>query len=172
MWSKIKEHEKRIWKEHGSFCHKTMPGDFNLSAWDCGKGEGVDALKINPQIYCTSCKAMFIKVVTVSSGGSRKARCTVQCLCRLWRLEVIFRYLEGIFWRGNMLWQVSCSFKEQEINFPGMRQFGKSHARQFHQGLGVSELQSYPSTWKNTLCQFTFTNSSVYHSQRFRRPFM
>ena len=50
-----------------------------------------------------------------------------------------------------MLWQVSSSFKEQEINFPGMRQFGKSHARQFHWGLGISENQSYPSPLKNTL---------------------
>lgn len=50
-----------------------------------------------------------------------------------------------------MLWQVSCSFKEQEINFPGMRQFGKSLARRFHWGLGISELQSYPSALKNAL---------------------
>lgn len=50
-----------------------------------------------------------------------------------------------------MLWQVSCSFKEQEINFAGMKQFGKSRARQFHWGLGISELQSCPSALKNTL---------------------
>lgn len=49
------------------------------------------------------------------------------------------------------MWQVSCSFKEQEINSPGIRQFGKSHARQCRWGLGISELQSYPSTLKNTL---------------------
>jgi len=71
-----------------------------------------------------------------------------------------------------MLWQVSCSFKEQEMNFPGMRRFEKSHARQFHWGLEISELQSYPSTLKNTLLEFTFTYSSVYHSKRFTRPLM
>lgn len=45
-----------------------------------------------------------------------------------------------------MLWQVGCSFKEHEINFPDMRQFGKSHIRQLRWELGISELHSYPST--------------------------
>lgn len=70
-----------------------MPDDFNVSIWECGKGEGVDAFEINPQIYRTLCKAIFIQVVAASSEGSRKgfsARCAVQCLCRLRCLKVVF----------------------------------------------------------------------------------
>lgn len=84
---------KKGFEESMEVCDKTVPVILIGVFENVIKGSESMLSKLTPPKHCTLWKAIFTKVVTISSEGSKKgfsAHCTVQCLCRLQCLKAVF----------------------------------------------------------------------------------